>query len=130
MTTEIESFLAKQAIRTVESPSCESLDELAHTFEDAVDHVPERPSPDTVGSLSLITEINNERYEYEESLDDLLLKEANVAVEEKRKWFHQQLQVKAKICRDRLDLQHKEEQRKWNQIQETRQLSEIRMLVC
>lgn len=78
---------------------------------------------------SVISDINRERLDYEESLDDRLLKEGNTAIEQKKVWFQHQLQKLEGSCRAKLEQEQNERQRKLKQSQETSRLEEIRKLV-
>lgn len=127
---EIEKFVFELTIRTTTGSSHEILQETAPSavFEE-VDHpTPSQKSEDFTES-SVVGDINRERLDFEQSLDDRLLKAVHAAIEQRRVQFQHQLQKLEVSCRARLELHQSEQRRKLKQSQETLQLEEIRKLV-
>lgn len=88
------------------------------------------PIMEDFSESSIISDVDRERQEFEESLDDRLLKEANEALEKKRQWFQNRMQEVNEICRRKLELEQINHQKRIKQNQESIRLEELRKLVC
>lgn len=127
---EIEKYLFELTIRAAGSSHHEiSRETSPSTFVEEVDHSMQSQNSEEFSESSVISDINRERLDYEESLDDRLLKEGNTAIEQKKVWFQHQLQKLEGSCRAKLEQEQNERQRKLKQSQETSRLEEIRKLV-
>jgi hypothetical protein len=123
LSPEIEGFLA--TFRT--TPSEEIKAAPAAVFEE-IDY-PMRWSREDLSTDSIVSDIVRERQDYEESLDDRFLGEANRALEQKIKWFQKQLEQLDKDCREKLELEQINLQRRIEENQEAMRLEELRKLV-
>ena len=118
--TEDVDHPIEQKMANVDHPIEQKMENVDHPIEQRVEGFSES---------SIISDVDRERYDYEESLDDRLMKEATEALDEQRHWFQHRLQELNMNCRKKLELERTNLQRRRKQYQEAIRLEELRKLV-
>lgn len=117
------------AIRVKEcGQSSEEVESVSAAVSEEVDH-PMNQSMESFSESSVVSDIDRDRQDYEDSLDDRLLKEANEALQQKKRWFQHRLQQLDRACKEKLEVERSKLQRRAKQSRESIRLEELRKLV-